>query len=331
MDIRTIDLSEGFDEAEAIKSLRLAAQSHGLFFLKALSDEESSKMLEISKDFFALPEEVKREDSIDYTHGYLGPGWQLLDPGHQSRADTKEGKDNCWDPTGFLFGQTSAQSQFRDPNFSSTAFCVGPELEDQAVQPPFYNNNTFPDAHLPEMRGLMTRYKERMFELSKRLNRIIALSFGLPGDYFVHTFEESPAILRMLHYAAEKSDVEQGVLAAGAHTDWGMITLLLTDGQPGLEVEENGEWFDIREPKGTLICNVGDMLRMWSNDMYISPRHRVVNKTGLDRYSIVFFFHPNPKTVVAPLPNCGKPMYPEITCEEHLLSRYRATRRAPPV
>mmetsp|Transcript_9455 Transcript_9455/g.13795 ORF Transcript_9455/g.13795 Transcript_9455/m.13795 type:complete len:302 (-) Transcript_9455:365-1270(-) len=301
MDIRTIDLSEGFDEAEAIKSLRLAAQSHGLFFLKALSDEESSKMLEISKDFFALPEEVKREDSIDYTHGYLGPGWQLLDPGHQSRADTKE------------------------------AFCVGPELEDQAVQPPFYNNNTFPDAHLPEMRGLMTRYKERMFELSKRLNRIIALSFGLPGDYFVHTFEESPAILRMLHYAAEKSDVEQGVLAAGAHTDWGMITLLLTDGQPGLEVEENGEWFDIREPKGTLICNVGDMLRMWSNDMYISPRHRVVNKTGLDRYSIVFFFHPNPKTVVAPLPNCGKPMYPEITCEEHLLSRYRATRRAPPV
>mmetsp|Transcript_43017 Transcript_43017/g.168367 ORF Transcript_43017/g.168367 Transcript_43017/m.168367 type:complete len:302 (-) Transcript_43017:453-1358(-) len=301
MNVETIDMGEGFNEAEAIKSLRRAAQSHGFFFLKALSDDESSKIFETSKAFFALPEEVKKQESTDYTHGYLGPGWQLLDPGTQSVPDTKE------------------------------TFCVGPELEDHSVQPPFYNKNTFPDAQMPEMRQVMTRYKERMFQLSKRLSRIIALSFDLPEDYFSHTFDKSPANLRMLHYVGEKSDLEQGVLAAGAHTDWGMITLLLTDGQPGLQVEENGQWIDVTEPKGTLICNVGDMLQRWSNDTYKSPRHRVVNKTGLERYSIVFFFYPNPKTVVSPLPNCGKPIYPEITCEEHLLSRYKATRKAPPV
>lgn len=91
MNIETIDMGEGFNEAEAIKSLRRAAQSHGFFFLKALSDDESSKMFETSKAFFALPEEVKKQESTDYTHGYLGPGWQRLDPGNQSVPDTKEG------------------------------------------------------------------------------------------------------------------------------------------------------------------------------------------------------------------------------------------------
>ncbi|CAN0506274.1 unnamed protein product [Ectocarpus sp. 8 AP-2014] len=87
-------------------------------------------------------------------------------------------------------------------------------------------------------------------------------------------------------------------MGAGAHTDWGLMTLLATDEVPGLQVRLDGEWLDVPPRKGAFICNLGDMLQRWTNDDLRSTVHRVVNKLGLERYSIPFFFEPNFDTVV---------------------------------
>mmetsp|Transcript_101 Transcript_101/g.224 ORF Transcript_101/g.224 Transcript_101/m.224 type:complete len:173 (-) Transcript_101:335-853(-) len=165
-----------------------------------------------------------------------------------------------------------------------------------------------------------------MHETSVKLSQIIGYSLGMPADYFDHKiFDESVSCLRPLHYFPEKSDPEHGIFGAGAHSDWGMVTLLYTDGQQGLQVFVDGQWRDVKEPRGTLICNIGDMLQRWSNNKYKSTRHRVVNMKGVDRYSIPYFLNPAPDSVITTLPTCGTPKYKDITCEDYVTNMYDAT------
>ena len=120
------------------------------------------------------------------------------------------------------------------------------------------------------------------------------------------------------------------------HLDYGMLTFLLTDDVPGLEIlqkangSEEGKWLAIEPRPGAFIVNLGDMLARWTNDLYASTVHRVVNRTGQQRFSIPFFFEPNFDTVVECLPQCvseERPSrYPEPTTSgEFLLAKYAIT------
>ena len=110
-----------------------------------------------------------------------------------------------------------------------------------------------------------------------------------------------------------------------------MLTLLLTDENPGLQIFTNdGKWIDAPYKKGALIVNVGDMLERWTNGLFKSTVHRVLSSGKSERYSIPFFYDPNFDTEVKCLDNCfddetNPPKYPPTTSGKHLLDKYHAT------
>eukprot|EP00882_Tetradesmus_deserticola_P026949 GHRQ01029774.1.p1 GENE.GHRQ01029774.1~~GHRQ01029774.1.p1 ORF type:complete len:192 (+),score=75.26 GHRQ01029774.1:466-1041(+) len=162
-----------------------------------------------------------------------------------------------------------------------------------------------------------------------RLLRLLALSLALPADYFAPHFTHPMVALRPLHYTAEVSAPASGVFGAGAHSDYGMLTLLATDEVPGLQVHLDGSWQAVQPLAGAFIVNLGDMLERWTNGLFKSTLHRVINTTGQERYSIPFFFEPNFTTRVECLPCCvteeRPPAYPPTTAGEHLLAKYAQT------
>ena len=106
------------------------------------------------------------------------------------------------------------------------------------------------------------------------------------------------ATLRLLHYPPQPPNAAAGQIGAGEHTDYGDITLLLTDSAGGLEVKRrDGGWIPAPTIPGAFICNIGDCLMRWTNDVYVSTPHRVVNRGERHRYSVAFFLDPNPDAV----------------------------------
>ena len=137
--------------------------------------------------------------------------------------------------------------------------------------------------------------------------------------------------MRILHYPPI-TDTEVPNLRAAAHEDINLLTLLVGSEQDGLEVlSRRGDWVPISMIKGTIICNVGDMLQRLTNGVLPSTTHRVVNPKGdkarTSRYSIPFFMHPNPDMSLACLPQCvseENPLrYPPTTASEYLNERLK--------
>ncbi|VTL99196.1 oxidoreductase [Pseudomonas aeruginosa] len=137
-------------------------------------------------------------------------------------------------------------------------------------------------------------------------------------------------MFRLIHYppAADRQSADQP--GAGAHTDYGCVTLLYQDAAGGLQVQNRqGEWIDAPPIDGTFVVNIGDMMARWSNDRYRSTPHRVLSPRGVDRYSMPFFAEPHRDTEIRCLPGCfdadNPPRYPPTTCGEWLTSRFAQT------
>jgi isopenicillin N synthase-like dioxygenase len=118
-------------------------------------------------------------------------------------------------------------------------------------------------------------------------------------------------------------------VGCGAHTDWGAITVLAQDSS-GLELRHaDGHWIPAPVMPGAFIVNLGDMLARWTNDLYASTPHRVLNRSARDRYSAAYFFDPAFHTKVECLPTCRSaerpPRYPPVTSGEHLAEMHRRT------
>ena len=120
--------------------------------------------------------------------------------------------------------------------------------------------------------------------------------------------------------------IETAQLGAGEHTDYGNITLLMTDEVGGLEVRaRDGGWIKAPVIPGAFVCNIGDCLMRWTNDLYVSTPHRVVNPAGSERNFIAFFLDPNPDALVSCLPGCGAAKYPPVLAADYLRARLDAT------
>jgi len=109
---------------------------------------------------------------------------------------------------------------------------------------------------------------------------------------------------KLLHYPSQSRD-KPSALGIGSHTDIECFTILAQGTQPALQIlNTNGQWIQAPPIAGTFVVNIGDMLSRWSNDVFISTVHRVLNITGEERYSIPFFFGPSYDTVIEPLETC---------------------------
>ncbi|MEO1060538.1 MAG: 2-oxoglutarate and iron-dependent oxygenase domain-containing protein [Actinomycetota bacterium] len=186
--------------------------------------------------------------------------------------------------------------------------------------------NQWPD--VPGFRDAALGYYRWAFEAALMTLRAIALALDLRPGFFDRRMRLPMCNLRMLHYPPVPNPTEDR-LGCGAHSDYGTITLLATDGEPGLELWRDGTWTSITAPPDALVVNLGDLLARWTNDRYVSTVHRVISPTERHRYSMPFFVNPDPGTVVKPLRSCvdeaHPPAYEPVTAQEYLVSRFDDT------
>lgn len=173
-----------------------------------------------------------------------------------------------------------------------------------------YQPNIWPEA-LPGVAEAFQKYYEGVATFNRVLLSIFETALDLPPGYFKEKFRHHSSTVRILHYPGQDAVPEEGQLRCGAHTDFGSHTILLADDAPGgLQVlTRAGQWVDAIPPKNGFIINIGDMMKMWTNDRWHSNMHRVVNpprdQSSVARLSIAFFTYPNPDALIECLPTCS--------------------------
>ena len=175
---------------------------------------------------------------------------------------------------------------------------------------PLYGPNRWP-SDLPGFRAPIERYFDAVRALGMQLLRAFAISLDLEADFFQQRYQKPSVLTRLMHYPVPDQATPDGMLGAQAHTDFGVITILAQDPSGGLEImKRDGEWIGAPHVEGTFVVNLGDLMHRWTNDIYQSNPHRVVNRIGRERYSIPTFFNPDHWAPVDVLPSCIAPDRP---------------------
>lgn len=314
--IPIIELNSPNRKETAVK-LREACIETGFFYLDDHSIPTSfvDEVFAQSKALFDLPlsEKIKLSDKAT-NRGYTAFEEQKLDVSTQiRRGDTKEG---------YYIGKHIPKES---PDFDPIKF-RGPNVYPNGSNSSLSNPDKF--------RNIMDSYLNQLSDIGFQLVRLLALALHLPEHHFDASFEHNPiTTLRLLHYSDETSDSSKGIFSCGAHCDFGMITLLLVDSNPGLEIYYKNQWIPVPPPdKGLFIVNLGDTLERWTNGLFRSTLHRVVCKErAQERYSIPFFYQPNFDTAVECLDGCwgvGNPKkYKKVTYGEFLKKKYEETHK----
>ncbi len=254
-----------------------ACRETGFFYVvnHGVPDALVQAQMDASRAFFALSAEAKMALHIDrspHRRGYEPLALQTLD--HGAPPDLKESA---------MFGR---------------------EADDHLDVDPATAPNLWPD--LAGFREVMLQYQAQMMRLGRGLAGLLALSLDLPEDYFADALSRPSCAVRLLRYPPQPTDAAFNQLGSGAHTDWGMLTLLLQDDIGGLEVRNvDGDWIRAAPVPGAFVVNLGDMIPVATGGLYTSNFHRVLNNhSGRDRHSIATFFNPPPDHVFDCVPSC---------------------------
>ena len=317
MSIPILDLAEattpGAPRSAAVADqLRAAGESAGFFYIvnHGVPAAQVAGMFEAAKALFDLPQADKDAISLlnsPVMRGYEAIGVQTLDA--SALPDLKES---------FYAGiEYPPEHPYVKARFQS------------------YGSNQWPAA-LPWMRERCEAYTATLCALSQRVMQLMALALDLPESTFDHAHASPMVTLRLLRYPPHPGRTEGGddprLWGAGAHTDWGAVTLLAQDSFGGLEVcMPDGTWVAAPPVEGSFVVNLGDMIPRWTNGRFHSNAHRVRNTAsgGRPRYSIPFFYSPDYLTRVEPLPGCVSTASPArwapCTVGEHLHEMYMQT------
>jgi isopenicillin N synthase-like dioxygenase len=287
--------------------LRAACLDKGFFYIKnhGVSEALVDDVFAEAAAFFSLP--AARKAEVDKAKSKANRGYEPLQ------------------------GQTLEAGA---PPDLKEGYYIGPEhgADDPRVLAGIFNHgaNQWP-AERPNFRPVMMSYLDVMLDLSARMMRGIALSLELPEDYFADYCSNVMATVRLLHYPPHPPHALPGQKGAGAHTDFGGLTLLRQDDNGGLQVWDQAAdaWIHADPIPATYVVNLGDMIARWTNDRYRSTVHRVVNTSGRERYSVPFFYTGNYAHKVVCIPTCLKPgeaaKHPPTTVEDHMREMYRRT------
>ena len=289
--------------------------------------------------FFAVtghgvPEAVSR-DLREAAHAFFA-----LPPAAKQRACPRDART----PRGYhaLGGETlAAANDALAPPDLKEFYHVGPvDVGDE----PYYTSdrgrqfflaNVWPDDP-PGFRAAAIRYYRAMHGLVCFLMRLTALGLGLDETYFDDKVNRSIGTMRLNYYPRQRRPPLPGQLRAGAHTDYGGLTILDGEDVPGgLQVlTRAGRWIDVRTVPGQFVVNIGDLLMRWTNDRWLSNLHRVVNPPLDDgrnapRLSIAFFNHPNWNVLVECLAPTGLAKYPPVLSGDYRDLKYAKTGLTP--
>jgi isopenicillin N synthase-like dioxygenase len=311
--IPVIDFAPAFRDVpgglDAVASqVRHASERVGFFYLAGhgVSDQIVEAAFAASREFHAMPLDEKLALRINENNiGYLAPNQSIQ-------------------------GASTVHKATR-PNYNESFFIShdrGPDHLDVLAGAPLRGRNQWPAGHAP-MRATMLTYFKTLERVGERMLPVLARALGMPADHFRPFFEnEAHVNLRFLHYPPQESeDPEQ--FGQGPHTDNSFITILARMEVPGLAVRlPSGEWLAPPVIPGTFLVNLGNIMKRWSNDRFLSTPHGVLNDSGADRYSIAFFYSPNVSSTIECLPSCTSaedpPHYPPAVYRDLVLEFYNA-------
>jgi isopenicillin N synthase-like dioxygenase len=271
----------------------------------------------LSRAFFDLPLAAKlavKRPAMDVTRGYIPIEAEAV---AASRGEKTEGDLN----ESFMIGPVDVDPA--DPYFTR------PEAGKH------FHPNLWPEA--PEgLKQTYVDYYRAMGALAQQIMRIFALALDLPETFFDDKVDRHISRLRVRNYPEQLTPPKPGQLRAGAHCDYGSLTILKAEANPGgLQVfNKAGEWVDVPITPGAYIVNLGELMARWTNDVWVSTLHRVVNPpadkaAGSRRQSLIFFHNPNYDAEIVCLPGCAGPdrpvKYEATTSGGHLRAQFVRT------
>lgn len=176
-------------------------------------------------------------------------------------------------------------------------------LERAKDHPDYKPMNVWPD-NLPGFKEVVSEYHAAILNLGRSFLPIWAASLGMPKDFFAKSFGHPHLTLSLLNYPPQKTigDRQYGI---APHTDNSFMTFLAQSNVPGLAVRmPSGKWRMVESIPGTFLVNTGNVMTRWTNDIYLSTKHRVINTADVDRYSIPVFFGPSGDAMIECVPTC---------------------------
>lgn len=307
IDISPLLSDGGLDDVA--DQIHKAATEVGFFYIKGHGIDQSliDQAFNISKDFFALPTPAKQSIAVNTSQR----GWMATGMSRLQGAKTHDLKE---------------------------VFFWGTEIEDDhpdlLAQKPLIAQNQWPSDAFPRLEAELTPYYKALCDVASKVLAAIAVSLDQDADFFASRYQTPLARGQMVYYP-QSTDGDEAVQRFGVapHTDFGVLTFLLQDNNGGLQVQlksngesraMSGEWIEAPPIPGTLVCNIGDLLERWSNDRFRSTVHRVINRSGNERYSIPIFFDPNTDTIVDPCDlgvSVADRKYEPISAGEYIVGR----------
>ncbi|KAF9741305.1 hypothetical protein PMIN06_002036 [Paraphaeosphaeria minitans] len=338
MSLPVLDISPFLDASSTPESRQQVAHSinhacteFGFFYLTGhgIPQTKLEEIISLARQFFALPNEqkngIKRHDAGleggDGARGYQGMGENVT----QGKKDMHEAIDlyREWDhaPKTEGNGGRGTWSTLQGPNL-------------------------WPDEP-KELKPVYLAYIEQLQNVGTALVRAMGLALELPvpdpdsattletedSEVFVRNTDQSFWVMRLIGYPKLSTPVSPDAplssLSCGEHTDYGCVTLLLTDPTPGaLQVllKDGTTWLNADPIPGAFVVNIGDMIERWTNGLWKSTRHRVIHRGEGYRVSVPFFFEPNFEAMVRPLGRCvdrsaREAIHGGSTYGEHLLEK----------
>ena len=251
-----------------------------------------------SKRFHALPEAAKTAIALDRNHrGYIAIN---------TSTDV-----------------TSDLAEVTKPNQSASFMMM---REDTEADPDIYLSGPNQWPELDGFREACEAYVRAMTGLGQSLMGLALDALGVTDRAILQAFVTPTIWLRLLHYPPQPATAPEDLYGSAPHKDFGCLTLLAQDDVGGLQIQTPaGHWVDAPPMPDAFVVNVGDMLHRMSNGRLLSTAHRVINRTGRERYSVPFFFDPHVSTDIAPLPGTGSPRFESLNFGAFLRSELEAS------
>jgi isopenicillin N synthase-like dioxygenase len=303
-DLSAFEVSAGAEKQGIAANLDRMCKEIGFVVLKGhgVDPDVIAQIWEAANAFFAQDVAAKQAVAPTYAgapYGYLGPNQEALakSKGVNTPPDLKES---------FNGRAKVLNATVDDPNDRAFALAETP----------------WPD--VPGFKDAWVAYYQAIEALADRIMAAFAQTLDLPCDFFVPFNTDPVSAMRALHYPATTGAAEENQQRAGAHTDYGALTILLPQpGSQGLQVMQDGQWIDVHAPADAFVINIGDLMARWTADRWVSTLHRVVAKPNQPkRLSLAYFHQPNWDAMIAPID--GSDTYPPITFGRYLMGKFKA-------
>lgn len=292
-------LTDGTDTARLAEDFAQAYGETGFAYVinHGISRELREGIFNASRRFHALPANEKAAIALNRNHrGYIA-----INTSTDVNSDLAE---------------------VTKPNQSASFMMM---REDEEADPTIYLSGPNQWPNLPGFRDVCEKYAEAMTQLGQKLMRLALDAIGVEDRSILRAFDVPTIWLRLLHYPPQTAQSPDDLYGSAPHKDFGCLTLLAQDDVGGLQVQTpKGAWVDVPPKEDAFIVNVGDMLHRMSNGRLLSTPHRVINRSGRERYSVPFFFDPHVSATIAPLRGSGAPKFQEINFGDFLRGELEA-------